>query len=262
MNALITGASRGIGRGIAYALAVPKATLYLTGRNQADLDATAEEVMKRGARAVPIRCDHTDDAQVEAAFEKVRSLELLVNNAWGGYENHSDGLGMEPFWKLPVAHWDGMFQRGLRTQFTAARLAVPLMQAHKRGLIVNTIAWAAGKYLHHLYYDVVKSASARMAYGMALELKPYDIACVALSPGFARTEAVMAAHAKQPFDLKHTESPEYAGRAVLHMMQDANVMSLTGQVVTAGGLARRYGFDDVDGKRPAAFVLPPAITLE
>jgi len=262
IHAMITGASRGIGRGIAYALAETKATLFLTGRTLADLDETAQEVTRRGGRAVPIRCDHGDDAQVEAAFERVRSLDLLVNNAWGGYENHSEGIGMEHFWKTPVVHWEGMFTRGLRAQFVAARLAAPLLMAHPRSLIVNTIAWAGGKYLHHLYYDVVKTASARMAYDMALELAPHGVACVALAPGFARTEAVLAAHAAQPFDLKGTESVEYAGRAVVHLMNDPGLLALSGQVVTAGGLARRYGFTDVDGRQPEAFVMPPAIALD
>ena len=141
-----------------------------------------------------------------------------------------------------------MFTRGLRAHFATSRLAVPLMLPLAPGLIVNTIAWARGKYLRHLYYDVVKQATARMAYGMALELKPHKIAAVALAPGFARTERVMAAHGAHPFDLGFTESPEYIGRAVANLAADPQIMKRTGQVLTAGQLAREYGFTDIDGR--------------
>jgi len=262
MIALITGSSRGIGRGIALSLAETGATIYLTGRNTTGLDETAEEVSRRGGRAISVRCDHTDDSQVEALFGRMKALDLLVNNVWGGYENHPNGLGMDPFWKLPAQYWDEMFQRGLRAHFVTSRLAVPLMLPLKRGLIINTIAWAGGKYLRHLYYDVAKQATARMAYGMALELKPHGITALSLAPGFVRTEAVMAAHAAHPFDLSGTESPEYIGRAVVHLAKDPAVIAKTGQVLTAGQLAREYGFTDVDGTQPAAFEMPAQLLLD
>lgn len=262
MIALVTGSSRGIGRGIALSLAEAGATIYLTGRNTAGLDETAEEVSRRGGRAISVRCDHTDDRQVEALFARMKALDLLVNNVWGGYENHPNGLGMDPFWKLPAQSWDEMFQRGLRAHFVTSRLAVPLMLSRKRGLIINTIAWAGGKYLRHLYYDVVKQATARMAYGMSLELKPHGIAALALAPGFVRTEVVMAAHAAHPFDLSGTESPEYVGRAVVHLARDPEILAKSGQVLTAGQLAREYGFTDVDGTQPVPFEMPAALSLD
>jgi len=103
--------------------------------------------------------------------------------------------------------------------------------------VINTIAWAQGKYLRHLYYDLVKQATARMAYGMALELRPHNIAAIALAPGFVSTERVMAAHAAHPFDLSRTESPEYIGRAVAHLVADPEIMERTGQVLTTDKLA-------------------------
>jgi len=155
-----------------------------------------------------------------------------------------------------------MFTRGLRAHFAASRLAVPLMLPRERGLIVNTIAWVDGKYTRHIYYDVVKQATARMTYGMALELKPHGITCVALAPGFVRTEVVLAAHARHPFDLSGTESPEYLGRAVVHLAEDPEVIGRTGRVLTAGQLAREYEFTDLDGRQPATFELPPGFALD
>lgn len=257
MIALVTGASRGVGRGIALSLGEAGAEVWFTGRTQADLDSAAAEIERRGGRAFPLRCDHADDAQVEAALARVPALDVLVNNVWGGYENHPTGLGMDPFWKLPLSEWDGMFTRGLRAHLAVSRLAVPPMVEQKRGLVVNTIAWAAGKYLRHLYYDLAKQACVRLAYDMALELKPHGITAVALAPGFVRTELILAAHAKHPFDLSFTESPEYIGRAVVHLARDPDAIRHTGKVLTAGDLAREYNFTDVDGRQLPPFQMPP-----
>lgn len=262
MIALVTGASRGVGRGIVLSLAEAGAEIYFTGRTQSDLDSAAEEVLRRGGQPHPLRCDHSDDAQVEAALSSIPALDVLVNNVWGGYEGHPNGLGMDPFWKLSLEEWDGMFTRGLRAHLAASRLAIPLMLPRGRGFIVNTIAWAGGKYLRHLYYDLAKQAAVRFAYALSLELKPHNIAAVALAPGFVRTELILAAHARHPFDLSFTESPEYIGRAVAHLARDENVMRYTGQVLTAGQLAREYGFTDVDGRQPPPFEMPPGYCLD
>ena len=264
--AVVTGASQGIGRGIALALAEAGATVYLTGRNASMLESAAAEVKRRGGQAVAVVCDHADDPQVDALFARVRDeapgLDLLVNNVWGGYEAHPQGMRPAPFWEAGLADWEAMFVRGVRPHFVASLLAAPLMIARRRGLMVNTIAWAQGKYLLQLYYDVAKQAAARMAYGMALELKPHGVAALALAPGFARTERVMAAHAAHPFDLSGTESPEYIGRAVAHLLGDPELMSRTGKVLTAGQLAREYGFTDVDGRQPEPFAMPAQMALD
>ena len=264
--AVVTGASQGIGRGIALALGDAAATVYFTGRNHPALEAVAAEVAARGGRPVPVVCDHTDDTQVERLFARVRAeqpaIDLLVNNVWGGYEAHPQGLGRTPFWKSGLEDWDAMFARGLRPQFAASRLAVPLMFDRRRGLIVDTIAWDRHKYLLHLYYDVVKHSTARMAYGMALELRPHQVAVVALAPGFVRTERVLAAHTAHPFDLSGTESPEYTGRAVVCLLADAGLMKRSGQILTVGGLAREYGFTDIDGRQPGPFEMPAGMVLD
>ena len=266
--AVVTGASRGAGRAIALVLGEAGAIVYVTGRSvrggprtedlPGTIDETAAEVTARGGVGIPIRCDHAVDGDVEALFARVRSergrLDLLVNNAWGGYEGY--GNFDAPFWEQPLRHWEGMFTAGVRAHLVAGRFAAPLMIERRAGLIISTVAWAFGKYLGNLFYDVAKAAIIRMAFGMAHELRPHGVAAVALAPGFMRTERVLAAHAAQPFDLSGTESPEYLGRAVAALAADPNVMAKSGQVLTVGELAREYGFTDIDGRQPEAFRLP------
>jgi NAD(P)-dependent dehydrogenase (short-subunit alcohol dehydrogenase family) len=272
--AVVTGASRGAGRAIAHVLGERGATVYVTGRSvrgggptpdgmPGTIDDTADEVTERGGRGIAVRCDHAVDAEVAALFERVRAeqdgrLDLLVNNAWGGYEGHLTGLPRDPFWKQDPGFWDSMFTAGVRAALTASRLAAPLLVERGRGLVIHTVAWMGGAYLGHLYYDLAKGAIVRMAFGMAHELRAHGVAVVALTPGFMRTERVMAAHAAYPFPLDRTESPEYLGRAVAALAADPEVMRWSGQVLDVGDLAREYGFTDIDGTRPAPFRMPAA----
>ncbi len=268
--AVVTGASRGAGRAIARVLGEAGATVWVTGRSTREgrrteglpgtVEDAAEEVTAAGGRGVGVRVDHTEDAEVEALFARVRReegrLDLLVNNAWGGYEGYSDAPFDGPFWEQPPRRWDEMFTAGVRAQMVAARAAAPILIRQRGGLVVGTTAWAFGGYLGNLWYDTAKAAVARMAFGMAEELRPYGVASVALAPGFMRTERVMDAHARSPFDLSATESPEYLGRAVAALAADPHVLSRSGALLTAGGLARDYGFTDVDGRRPEPFRIP------
>jgi NAD(P)-dependent dehydrogenase (short-subunit alcohol dehydrogenase family) len=270
MVAVVTGASRGAGRAIALVLGEAGATVYVTGRSvrggptteglPGTVEDTAEAVTAGGGTGHAVRCDHTEAPQVEALFERVRSeqgrLDLLVNNAWGGYEQHDLGGFLRPFWEQPLRHWDGMFTAGLRAHLIASRFAAPLMLPQRRGLIVCTTAWDRDRYLGNLPYDVAKAAVNRLAWALARELRPHGVTAVALAPGFMRTERVLAAHAQRPFDLSGTESPEYLGRAVAALAADADVLSKTGRVLPVGELAREYGFTDVDGRQPPPFALP------
>jgi len=266
--AVVTGASRGGGRAIALALGRAGWTVFLTGRSSEHgehtegLPGTVEEVAREvtsvGGRGIGIRCDHRNDDEVEAFFARVREeggrLDLLVNNAWGGYE-HYDLEGFSgPFWEQPFeARWKGMFEVGLRSTLFASRLAVGFMRPARRGLIVHTVWWDRGLYLRNLFYDVAKASLVRAAFGMATELRDDGIAVLALAPGFMRTERVLAAHAAQPFDLSRTESPAYLGRAVVALAQADDVMRWSGQVVAVGELAPVYGFTDEDGRQPGPF---------
>jgi len=275
--AVVTGASRGGGRGIALALGKDGATVYVTGRSirgdstRPDLpgttiEDTAEQVTTRGGVGIPVRCDHTVDEEVAALFERVKQeqsrLDILVNNVWGGYENYSDETFDVPFWKQPLWRWDKMFTAGVRAHFTASRLAALLMMSRRQGLIVNTTAWDRGKYLGNVPYYVAKTAVNRMAYGMALELRVHDIAIVALAPGWMRTEDVLRRfrtdeqHWQEVPELRDTESTEYVGRAVVALATDPNIMQKSGNTLMVGDLAREYGFTDIDGRQVPPFRIP------
>jgi NAD(P)-dependent dehydrogenase (short-subunit alcohol dehydrogenase family) len=263
--AVVTGASRGVGKGIALALGEAGATIYVTGRSEAGgtteglpgtVREAADAVTQRGGQGIPVHCDHTADAEVEALFARVKQeqgcLDLLVNNVWGGYEHYEGSRFVAPFWEQPVRHWSGMFESGVRAHLVASRLAVPLMLSNRRGLIVHTTAWDRDKYLGNLFYDVAKAAVNRMAFGMARELQPHHVAVVALAPGFVRTERVLAAFAGVDQLPESLESTEYIGRAVVALATDGNVMAKSGRVLTVGQLAADYGFTDIDGRQ-----LPP-----
>jgi NAD(P)-dependent dehydrogenase (short-subunit alcohol dehydrogenase family) len=271
--AVVTGASRGVGRGVALALGDCGATVYVTGRSTrahardnaaATVEDTADEVSARGGRGIPAVADHTDDAQTEALFARVAAeqggrLDLLVANAWGGYEAGTDGF-TDPFWRQPLARWDAMFTAGLRAQYACARAAAPAMIANATGLIAITGGTdLAGHYLGNVPYDVVKAASSRLVVALAHELRPHGVAVVGVYPGFTRTEAVVAAFAEQGTEPPpETHSPEFVGRAVAHVLADSDPdrMALSGTGAQAATLARRYGFADVDGRAIAPFALP------
>jgi NAD(P)-dependent dehydrogenase (short-subunit alcohol dehydrogenase family) len=268
--AVVTGASRGIGKGIALALGEAGATVYVTGRSETGgtteslpgtVRETAEAVTQRGGQGVAVRCDHTADAEVEALFARVTQeqgrLDLLVNNVWGGYEQFDWSRFAAPFWEQPLRHWSGMFESGVRAYLAATRLAVPLMLPNRRGLILHTTAWDRDKYLGNLLYDVAKAAVNRLAFGMARELQPHQIAVVALAPGFVGTERVLAAFAAAGRAPGNLESPAYIGRAVVALAGDANVMAKSGRVLTVGQLATEYGFTDVDGQQWPQFQIEP-----
>jgi NAD(P)-dependent dehydrogenase (short-subunit alcohol dehydrogenase family) len=270
--AIVTGASRGAGRGIALALAETGATVYVTGRSTrgepttenlpGTIEDTAEGVTGRGGKGIAVRCDHTIDSDVEALFERIRReqgrLDLLVNNAWGGYEQHDYRTFGAPLHEQPLRHWDGMFTAGVRAALVASRFAVSLMLPQRHGLIVNITAWDRDKYLVNVFYDMAKNAINRMTYGIAREVKPHNIAVVALAPGFMRTERVAGAFeaAGNKEYLNFTESPEYVGRAVVAVAADPKVMEKSGKVFAVGDLAQEYGFSDTDGRQIPAFRMP------
>jgi len=260
--AVVTGASRGIGKGIALALGEAGAIVYVTGRSDASgtteglpgtVSDTADEVTERGGQGIAVRCDHTADTEVEALFARVRQeqgrLDLLVNNAWGGYERFDWSRFAAPFWEQPMQHWSGMFESGVRAHLATARLAVPLMLPNRGGLIVHTTAWDRDKYLGNLFYDLAKAAVNRMSFSMARELRPHQIAVVALAPGFVGTERVLAAFTGAGRVPGNLESPAYIGRAVVALAGDTDVLAKSGQVLTVGELAAEYGFTDVDGRQ-------------
>ena len=270
--AVVTGASRGAGRGIAVTLGAAGATVYVTGRSVKGLpttenlpgtiEETAEMVATRGGTGIAVRCDHTVDSDVEELFGRVQReqgrIDLIVNNAWGGYKQHDYQKFSAPFYEQPLRHWEGMFTAGVRSALVASRFAAPLMLRQRQGLIINITAWDRDKFLVNVFYDVAKAAINRMTYGMARELRPHNIAVIALAPGFMRTERVAAAFegVGNKEYLNFTESPEYAGRAVVALAADQKIIEKSGKVLAVGDVADEYGFTDVDGRQIPAFRMP------
>ena len=276
--AVVTGASRGAGRGIALELGATGATVYVSGRSveggattdnvPGTINETARLVTERGGRGIAVRCDHTVDSDVEALFARVRDdygrLDLLVNNVWAGYE-HSEckPLPLIPFWEQPIDQWDKMFTAGVRAHLVASRLAVPLMLPERRGLIVSTTAnLDALPYLRNIFYDLAKNAVSRMVWAMAQELREHGIAAVALAPGFMRTERVVEAFRRAGAEAAldgpggPKETTTYVARAVVALASDEGVIEKSGQLLEVGTLAQEYGFTDANGTQPAPFRIP------
>ena len=282
--AIVTGASRGAGRGIAVELGVAGATVYVTGRSTRDapapryagflsrtgmpampgtIDDTADEVTAAGGHGIPVRCDHGDPAQVRELFARVDRehgrLDVLVNNAWGGHETFSIETLSAPFWEQPLDHWESMFDHGVRNHVIACQLAAPLFLRQRRGLIVTTTFWDRDHYIKgNLFYDLAKATMNRLAFAIAEELGPHGVTSLAVAPGWMRTEIILAGfqadeHTWQERPaLARTESPRYLGRAVAALAADPHVHKKTGSVQLVGELAREYGFTDIDGR-----VIPP-----
>ncbi len=269
--ALVTGGSRGAGRGIALELARAGAFVYVTGRStgikqagqlRGTIDSVCSEIVENGGEGSAIRCDHTRDQETEAAIRQIANeqgrLDILVNNVWGG---NRLPIGLEPFWKQPPAHWNNMFEAGVRAQLMTNYYAVPLMRrTGKNGrLIIHTTFWDRDKYTGNFYYDLAKNALTRMAYGLSVELAADGIAVIPLSPGWMRTEHVLEEfgtdedHWQEVEALKNTESTAYIGRAVVALAEEPDRLPFSGIPQQVGALAERYGFTDSDGRKVPVF---------
>jgi dehydrogenase/reductase SDR family member 1 len=249
--ALVTGASRGVGRGVALGLANAGARVFATGRSIAHADLSSD--------ITRITCDHIDDVAVSEVFREIDQtagrLDILANVAWGGYERMvEDGrfTFMAPFWEQPLWRWEAMVNAGVRAAFVASQHAARMMVHARRGLIVNISSWAAQKYMANTLYGVSKAATDKMTADMAQELQPHGVTVVSLYPGLVRTEAVIAAGV---FDLSNSESPEFIGRAVAALANDTEVIRRSGSVLVAAALASEYHFTDIDGRQPRPLTL-------
>jgi len=250
--ALVTGASRGVGKGVAEVLSEAGAVVYASAR-------TVDRAGPAGA-CIPVACDHADDGAVEALFERIHrehgALDLLVNNVWGGYERMvEDGrfTWSRPFWEQPPWRWDSMFAAGVRAHYVASILAARAMVARGRGVIVNVSSWAARKHAGNVAYGVAKAATDKLTADMAVELCAHGVAVLSLYPGLVRTEKVMEAAAY--LDLSNSESPQFIGRTVAALLADPEVLARSGSVVVAAEYARAHGIVDVDGRSPRPLTL-------
>jgi NAD(P)-dependent dehydrogenase (short-subunit alcohol dehydrogenase family) len=255
--AVVTGAARGIGRGIALVLGEIGATVYVTDREArahrysplpGTIEDTAEQLTERGGQGIPVAVDHRDDEAVEALFARVRrehnGLDLLVANAAAGNDLPFQAAA---FWELSREHWRNMFDVGVRSHLVSASLAAPLL-IERRGLLVltgyvNADATVLG---NHVYYDLAMHAISRLAHSLAHDLRPRGVTALGLSPGFTRTEAIVAALGPRP---PGSDSVEYPGRAVRALFEDAAVDRHAGRMLTVAELAAEYGFVDPEADR-------------
>lgn len=260
--AVVTGASRGVGKGIALGLGEAGATVYLTGRTLGPGEArwpgtllqTAEEITQLGGHAIALHCDHADDMQVAAVFQRVQSeqgrLDLLVNNA---FATPVDGMPEDiPFWELPLDVWDQLLTVGLRSYYVASVFAARQMVAQQRGLIVNISSVGAKMRLNNVAYGVGKAGVEKLTSDIAEELRSHGVAVVSLWPPFTKTEVVLEEKERwEKLDwLRLMASPQFTGRAVAALAGDPHIMDKSGRRFVARLLAEEYGFTDLDGTCP------------
>lgn len=249
--AVVTGAARGIGRGIALVLAETGATIYVTdmeSRNRktsqlaGTVEDTADQVAQRGGTGIPIPLDHTDDYAVEELFKAIKrehgGLDLLVANAFNG---NAISFRSDPFWMLPLANWRNMIDNGLRNHVVAAWHAAPLL-IERKGLLVLTGYKASTEGIAgNLFYDLAMNGISRLTHALNHDLSKHGVSAVAISPGFTRTEAIMAVMGERP---PGSDSVEFPGRAVRALLEDSDVGRHGGKTIPVAELAREYGFSD------------------
>lgn len=260
--AVITGASRGIGRGIALQLAEEGATVYVTGRTvdpgssplPGTLGETVAEVEKRGGKGIAVACDITDDAQLAALFEQVEReqgrLDLLVNNAMAIPAEMTQRIG---FWEKPLSNWE-IWDTGVRAAFVAAHHAAKIMVRQKSGLIVALSGYVGVTYTYDTIFGTTKTATDRMARDMAIELKPHNVASLSLWQGFTYTERAQENLRTVPgmaaqLNAAAGSSPEFPGRVIAALAKDPNVMARSGGSFINAELAQEYGVTDIDGRQ-------------
>ncbi|MFI6866296.1 SDR family NAD(P)-dependent oxidoreductase [Nocardia sp. NPDC050406] len=269
--AVVTGASRGIGKGIALELGAAGATVYVTGRSTTTghlpgtVHATAAEITDLGGTGVAVVCDHHDDAAVQALFARVREehgrLDVLVNNVYNS-PSAARWLGRK-FWEVPPKAWDETFDIGVRSHYVASVFAAPLL-IEAGGLIVNVSSPGAVRYMHNAVYGVGKTALDRLTADLAHDLAETEVTAVSIWPGIVDTELLQLVPADDQgrrlvtlpgegtFDLAAAETPRFPGRAVVALAADAKRRARTGKAWRVADLAEEYGFTDLDGRIPRA----------
>jgi dehydrogenase/reductase SDR family member 1 len=257
LSALVTGASRGVGRGVAAELAAQGFFVFATGRSIAAANLPPS--------VVRIACDHRLDSDTERLFQQIgesgHGLDVVVNSAWGGYEKMVENGQFTwnlPFWQQPIHRWSSMMDAGLRAAFFTSAHAAKQMAAQGRGLIVNVSFWAAQKYIGNSIYGIAKAATDKMSSDMAYELRQSGVAVLSLYPGLVRTEAVLEAGRGGWLDISNSESPEFIGKVIAALSHDSKLMERSGQVLVAAEVAQEFGIVDIDGRRPIPLTLASA----
>ena len=270
--AVVAGATRGVGRGIAVMLGEAGATVYCTGRcvrgklasgkNRPEtINETAALVTAQGGRGIAVRVDHTVEQQVARLFARVRReqgrLDVLVNDVWGGDDLMQWGV---PFWQLDMKKGQTMLKRAIWAHVLTSRYGVPPMVERKTGLVVEVTDGDFLGWRGNLFYDLAKVGAIRLAYSMAADLRDTGVSAIAVTPGFLRSEAMLdrfgvteenwREYVKKDRHFAESETPWYVGRAVAALAADSNVSAKTGRVFASWTLAREYGFKDRDGRQP------------
>ena len=261
--AVVTGASRGIGKGIALALGGEGATVYVTGRTvtigsyplPGTVGETAAEVERRGGKGIAVKVDHAVDLEVAALFDQVRReqgrLDILVNNAFALPE---DLIEPKPFWEKPLSNWQ-MVDVGVRSNYVAAWHAAKIMVPQKSGLIVAISGYVGVTYTYGVVFGTCKSAVDRMARDMAIELKPHNVTSISLWQGLTFTERAIRNIGLNPAMKQQTVtnpaigcSPEHPGRVIAALANDPELMKRSGGTFITAEVAQDYGITDIDGK--------------
>jgi len=276
--AVVTGASRGIGKGIALELGASGATVYVTGRSvepgaiPGTIGQTVAEIEELGGTGIAVACDHHDDAQVEALFARVAAdhgrLDVLVNNVYSA-PDLVPWLGKR-FWELPIEAWDQVIDIGTRSHYVASVLAAPLLLSNGGGLIVNVSSSGAVSYGHNVVYGVGKAAVDKMTADMAVDLVGTGVAVVSLWPGLVHTELLDLGATRDGdevyielpgegrFDLSGAETPRFLGRAVVALADAPDLADRSGRAFASAALARELGFTDLDGTIHEVLLRPDA----
>ncbi|MFO0174143.1 MAG: SDR family NAD(P)-dependent oxidoreductase, partial [Aphanizomenon sp.] len=283
--ALVTGATRGIGKGIAIGLGESGATVYITGRTLeptndslgGSLQETQTAVIEAGGVCIPIQVNHGDDQQICRLFERIEreqngQLDILVNNVYGGVQAIGEAYG-KTFWELEPSFWDATNNVGLRGHYVASIYAARMMTKRKQGIIFTISSWGGMSYIFNVPYGVGKSACDRLAADMAKELKQYNVTSLAIYPGIVGTEQITNFAKEQSSENGNSslfadgynwETPLFTGRAIASLATDANIIKYTGKIQIVAEVAKKYGIVDQNGNRPVSlrslrFILAMAI---
>ncbi|WP_224095314.1 SDR family NAD(P)-dependent oxidoreductase [Nostoc sp. MS1] len=289
--ALVTGATRGLGKGIAIALGEAGATVYITGRRLDNSSGSSDDVAgslndtkiaveEAGGICIPVQVDHSNDEQVRLLFERIQNeqngqLDLLVNNVYAGVQALTDAQG-KPFWDNDPSLWDACNNVGLRSHYIASVYAAQMMTKRQQGLICTISSWGGMAYLFGSAYGAGKSGCDRLAADMAVELQPYNVTSVGIWPGIVGTELFsrLASNAgsQETTDQKNSffadrynwETPLLTGRVIARLAAEKDVINRTGRIQIVAELAKQYGLVDKDGNLPASlrslrFLLPLAL---
>jgi dehydrogenase/reductase SDR family protein 1 len=258
--AIVTGASRGIGKGVALGLGEAGSTVYVTGRtlrngesdSPGSVSTTADEITRIGGIGIAVRCDHRVDTDVEAVFSRVKNeqgkLDILVNNATSYTTPHGPPED-HPYWELPVKIWDQMHDVGLRSYYVAGIFAAQVMVPQKSGLIVNISSGGAVRYTGNVSYNVVKAGVDMLSLASAEELRRHGVTVVSFWPRFTKTEVVLA-HPEMYPNWAKGWSQIFNGRAVAALASDPKIMEKSGKALDLGAVAHEYGLKDDDGRQP------------